>query len=189
MKEDSQHFFLCLVLPSSSFLEISFYVRSYICKSYETTKWKILLRISLVLYWEKNKTYKLKRFIPSQRNLTLLFDVNIYRWYKKDENCFPVSYILQPVTTWIPEYFNDQNPSLRQEAQKQWQCDYNAMREFLQQAAKEVFSENPEIWRKFVRSGKILPHFVGLLRCQEPIRRRFHLPYNTLVSTLSRVDL
>ena len=76
------------------------------------------------------------------------------RWYKKDENCFPPSYILQPVTTWIPNYFNDHDQSLKQQAQKQWQNEYNIMREFLQQAAKEGFKDN-NIWQKYVRSGEI----------------------------------
>ena len=79
------------------------------------------------------------------------------RWYKKDENCFPASYILQPVTTWIPNYFNDNSPSLKQEAQKEWQREYNMMREFLQQAAKKEFEDKEhDLWHKYVRSGEIL---------------------------------
>lgn len=89
---------------------------------------------------------------------TLLFH-NIGRWYKKDENCFPALYILQPVTTWIPNYFNDSNQSLKQQAQNQWQTEYNIMREFLQQAAKEVFKDE-DVWQKYVRSGEIL-FFMG----------------------------
>ena len=77
-----------------------------------------------------------------------------FRWYKKDENCFPVSYVLQPVTTWMPNYFNDDNQTLKQEAQRQWQSDYNTMREFLQQAAKESFKDQPDVWHKYVRSGE-----------------------------------
>ena len=83
-----------------------------------------------------------------------------FRWYQKDENCFPVSYILQPVTTWIPNYFNDKDLSLKQEAQGQWQSEYNAMREFLQQAAKEVFEEQPDVWHKYVRSGEVYMNFL-----------------------------
>ena len=59
------------------------------------------------------------------------------------------------MTTWIPDYLNDQNPLLKEEAHSQWQRDYNTMREFLQQAAKEIFMEQPEICRKYARSGKV----------------------------------
>ena len=72
----------------------------------------------------------------------------------KDENCFPISYILQPVTTWIPNFFNDGDQSLKQEAQRQWQNDYNTMRQFLQRAAKEAFKDQTDVWRKYVRSGR-----------------------------------
>lgn len=85
----------------------------------------------------------------------LVISVSSFRWYQKDENYFPVSYILQPVTTWIPHCFNDSDPSLKQEAQSQWQSDYNAMREFLQKAAMEVFKEQPDVWHKYVRSGEL----------------------------------
>lgn len=92
------------------------------------------------------------------------------KWYKRDENCFPVCYILQPVTTWIPDYLNDLNPLLKEEAHSQWQRDYNTMREFLQQAAKEIFMEQPEIWRKYARSvcEEEIEH--GLLRVENPKR-------------------
>ena len=83
--------------------------------------------------------------------MTILF----IRWYKKDENSFPVSYILQPVTTWIPNYFNDQNPSLKQEAQKQWKSECDMMKEYLQRAAKKVFKDkDQDVWHKYVKSGK-----------------------------------
>ena len=65
-----------------------------------------------------------------------------------------MSYILQPVTTWIPNYFNDRDLSLKQEAQKEWESEYNMMREFLQQAAKEVFKDE-DIWHKYVTSGEL----------------------------------
>lgn len=87
-------------------------------------------------------------------NLTVFF-LCFCRWYKKDENCFPALYILQPVTTWIPNYFNDNDQSLKQQAQEEWQNEYNTMREFLQQAAKEAFKDD-DIWQKYVRSGEIL---------------------------------
>ena len=88
-----------------------------------------------------------------------MYSCSFNRWYKKDENCFPVSYILQPVTTWIPNYFNDSNLSLKQEAQREWQSQYNKMKEFFQQAAKEVLKEKDhDLWHKYVRSGEIVMH-------------------------------
>ena len=85
--------------------------------------------------------------------------VRFNRWYKKDENCFPVSYILQPVTTWIPNYFNDSNLSLKQEAQREWQSEYDKMKEFLKQASKKVFKDKDhDLWHKYVRSGEIVMH-------------------------------
>ena len=52
------------------------------------------------------------------------------RWYKMDENCFPVSYILQPVTTWIPNFLNEScDLSQKEEAQKKWESEYNMMKE------------------------------------------------------------
>ena len=86
-------------------------------------------------------------------NLTVHFSLFDCRWYKKDENCFPALYILQPVTTCIPNYFNDNDQSLKQQAQKEWHIEYNIMREFLQQAAKEVFKDE-DIWQKYARSGE-----------------------------------
>lgn len=78
------------------------------------------------------------------------------RWYKMDENCFPVSYILQPVTTWIPNFLNDScDLSQKEEAQKKWESEYNMMKEFLQQAAKEVLNDE-DIWQKYVISGKLI---------------------------------
>ena len=55
----------------------------------------------------------------------------------------------------MPNYFNDDDLSLKQEAQRQWQSDYNAMREFLQQAAKEVFRDQSDVWYKYIRSGEV----------------------------------
>ena len=36
----------------------------------------------------------------------------------------------------------------------EWQSEYNKMREFLKQAAKEVFTDKEDIWQKYVRSGE-----------------------------------
>ena len=73
-----------------------------------------------------------------------------------DENCFPVSYILQPVTTWIPNFLNDScDLSQKEEAQKLWESEYNMMKVFLQQAAKEVLNDE-DIWQKYVISGKLI---------------------------------
>ena len=73
-----------------------------------------------------------------------------------DENCFPVSYILQPVTTWIPNFLNDScDLSQKEEAQKLWESEYNTMKEFLQQAAKEVLNDE-DIWQKYVISGELI---------------------------------
>lgn len=72
----------------------------------------------------------------------------------------------------MPDFFNDDSLSLKQEAQRQWQSEYNAMREFLQQAAKESFKDQPAVWHKYVRSGEVLRFHVfnmligvNVLRC------------------------
>ncbi|KAL9966270.1 hypothetical protein ACROYT_G024319 [Oculina patagonica] len=89
------------------------------------------------------------------------------KWYKKDENCFPASYILQPVTTWIPNYFNDNDPSLKQAAQTEWRSEYNKMREFLQQAARKVFKDKDhDLWHKYVRSVCEVEIEYGLLQTE-----------------------
>ncbi|XP_022797421.1 NACHT domain- and WD repeat-containing protein 1-like isoform X3 [Stylophora pistillata] len=108
----------------------------------------------------------------------------LIKWYKEDENCFPVSYILQPVTTWIPNFINDScDLSLREQAQKQWESEYNMMREFLLQAAKEVLNEE-DIWQKYVTSVSEEEIKRGLLEVGNPKRSCvwFHRTINGLDS-------
>ena len=58
-----------------------------------------------------------------------------------DENCFPVSYILQPVTTWIPNFLNDScDLSQKEEAQKLWESEYNIMKRMKLFSVFQMFS-------------------------------------------------
>lgn len=42
------------------------------------------------------------------------------KWYVKDLNCVPTSYILQPITSNLPHFFNSRNPKQQMVDQEKW---------------------------------------------------------------------
>lgn len=74
------------------------------------------------------------------------------RWYRLDENSIPAAYVLQPVSTWIPELFNEENETVKKAAQEEWARQFTRLKDSLVKAAKAV-RESKE-YHKYVQSGE-----------------------------------
>ena len=53
------------------------------------------------------------------------------QWYVKDLNCVPVSYILQPISTHLPDFFNSRNPRLQTQDQEKWFDTLNQLHKYI----------------------------------------------------------
>ena len=53
------------------------------------------------------------------------------KWYVKDLNCIPVSYILQPISSMLPNFFNSRNPKLQTVDQEKWVDTLNQLYKFI----------------------------------------------------------
>ncbi|XP_077984832.1 NACHT domain- and WD repeat-containing protein 1-like [Glandiceps talaboti] len=71
--------------------------------------------------------------MPSEDGQTLLNS-----WYKKDENEIPTVYVLQKISTNLPEYKSSSDDTKRQ-AKATWWSVSERLRRFLSQAAEKVF--------------------------------------------------
>ena len=49
----------------------------------------------------------------------------------KDLNCVPVSYILQPISTHLPDFFNSRNPRLQTQDQEKWFDTLNQLHKYI----------------------------------------------------------
>lgn len=78
--------------------------------------------------------------------------LHVVRWYKEDLNTIPTSYILQPVSSWFPEYFNNDNDVSRDKARQEWKTEFDELKKSLMNAVRKVFSDG-EKFRRYARSG------------------------------------
>lgn len=74
-----------------------------------------------------------------------------FRWFRKDENEVPVTYILQPISVNIP-HFKSEEAEIRGEALTQWNAVRSKMHSALALAAGNILEEKAaQIYR---RSGR-----------------------------------
>lgn len=62
----------------------------------------------------------------------------ITKWFLLDNNHVPPVYILQPVSTYYPDYINATNAEAQKKASNQWWKDFELMQRYLRQAAIET---------------------------------------------------
>ena len=53
------------------------------------------------------------------------------KWYIKDLNCIPACYILQPISSILPNFFNSRNPKLQKVDQEKWVDTLNQLYKFI----------------------------------------------------------
>ena len=77
------------------------------------------------------------------------------KWFLKDENMIPATYILQPITDVLPNY-NNQSVSKeeRSKASGEWWTAFERMQVVLREAADKVFQDKKDIRWKYFMSGK-----------------------------------
>ena len=63
-------------------------------------------------------------------------------------------YVLQPVTKWIQNYFNELDDHLRQEAKQQWKDEQTEMARSLLEAAR-ILTVDAESLHSFMKSGMV----------------------------------
>jgi hypothetical protein len=68
-----------------------------------------------------------------------------------DTNAIPKEYILQPVTSILPNYRNHSNPELRKAASSEWWSCFERMQMALRKAAIKVLGKDKQ--QKYVMSG------------------------------------
>ncbi|KAK3752389.1 hypothetical protein QZH41_008593 [Actinostola sp. cb2023] len=75
-----------------------------------------------------------------------------HKWYREDLNAIPASYVLQPVTTWYPDYFSKtENAFLRDKSHQEWKIVYEELKQSLLTAVRKVFSDEEKI-HQYARS-------------------------------------
>lgn len=92
------------------------------------------------------------RYRPKPLFTFFVFITCCFRWYKEDLNTIPTSYILQPVSSWFPEYFNNDNDVSRDNARQEWKTEFDELKKALMNAVRKVFSDG-EKFRRYARSG------------------------------------
>ena len=79
------------------------------------------------------------------------------RWYRRDDNAVPPSYVLQPISKNIPEFLS-KDPDVFSKARDTWWEENDAMREALATASQQTLTDLIES-HKFMQSGRL---FSGL---------------------------
>ena len=74
------------------------------------------------------------------------------RWYKEDKNCLPPSCLLQPISTHLPDFLNNQNKDKCTNAKNSWWCEHEKMQKILEDAACKVLKD-PE---RYYIAGKYI---------------------------------
>ena len=82
------------------------------------------------------------------------------RWFKQDDNAVPPTFILQPISSLLPDYSSNEK-SVRSVAVSQWWEESEMMQESVSQAAKVCFDKN--MAHTLVQSGLILCFLFCLL--------------------------
>ena len=96
---------------------------------------------------EANEYEKLLSAIENKNDLELL-----KHWYKRDDNSVPARYLLQPISSRIPHFLDNENKQLRNEAADQWRKIYGLLHDVLGRAADKAL--DPANARKYHMSSE-----------------------------------
>ena len=75
--------------------------------------------------------------VPEAENKALL-----EKWFQLDTNVLPHKRVLQPVTTYLPNFLNDADPAARKQARDQWWVQFEKMTLALRTAALLIFAND-----------------------------------------------
>ncbi|KAK3736404.1 hypothetical protein QZH41_017906 [Actinostola sp. cb2023] len=67
------------------------------------------------------------------------------RWFKRDNNSIPEEYLLQPITSVLPDYRNYGNPELRKKASGMWWAAFERMQIVFRNAAANVLDKKERL--------------------------------------------
>eukprot|EP00047_Mylnosiga_fluctuans_P019195 m.80006 g.80006 ORF g.80006 m.80006 type:complete len:2206 (-) comp8022_c1_seq1:60-6677(-) len=71
------------------------------------------------------------------------------KWFLLDDNVVPPTYVLQPVSTHLPDFLNEANDDARKKARAAWWDDFERMSKALRAAARKAFASDAERLRPF----------------------------------------
>ena len=74
-------------------------------------------------------------------------------WFWRDDNAVPTQYLLQPITSLLPDYRNYENKELRKKASSDWWAAFERMQVVLRVAADTVLDEEER--HKYHMSGNV----------------------------------
>lgn len=82
------------------------------------------------------------------------FDLAVFssRWFRKDDNAVPQAYILQSISTHLPDFLSS-DPSKKSAAKEEWWNDSEIIRDALEDASQAL---DPKDAQKYIMSGKVL---------------------------------
>ena len=75
-----------------------------------------------------------------------------FRWYKEDKNNVPAAYILQPISTHLPDFIKHEDREALSEAKAIWGQESEILQNSLETAANKVLSDVKEV-EKYIISG------------------------------------
>ncbi len=75
------------------------------------------------------------------------------KWFLADTNVMPTMYVLQPVSTYLPDFLNEAAPDARAKARSEWWSSFEAMSTALRKAAQIAFSND---------RAKLLPYIFSV---------------------------
>ncbi|XP_064630208.1 NACHT domain- and WD repeat-containing protein 1-like isoform X2 [Lineus longissimus] len=87
-------------------------------------------------------------------------------WYKEDKNSLPNVYTLQPITSRLPYFINNEEPEKKKEAQDKWWADFEMIQSTLSSAASQVLSGADKI--KYLWSVTHDEIANGILQAENP---------------------
>ena len=73
-------------------------------------------------------------------------------WFRRDDNAVPAEYLLQPVSSIIPDFLS-QDRATKEAAVKKWWETFDVLQHVLVEGAKRVLDE--QSLRKYLVSGRI----------------------------------
>ena len=76
------------------------------------------------------------------------------KWFLKDDNILPPTYVLQPITDLLPDYGNvSVTKDARSNASKEWWTAFERMQVVFRNAADKIFKESQKTRWKYFMSG------------------------------------
>ena len=89
--------------------------------------------------------------LTNLKNIVCDFLGECFRWYKRDDNAVPPVYVLQRISTLLPDFVSN-NKEDRNKAKADWWTDSDKMQDLLAAAAEKCLG--PEKSRNYLVSGK-----------------------------------